>query len=107
MLSKGEYRKKREVLEQMLFDKFKLSSMTELKITNYENRVFLQHPDASKQNGILRLLHLNELNSDEILVISDNVQDIELLKFFSYSACPGAPRSTAASRTVASTTVPP
>lgn len=87
-LSKGEYQKKQEMLQHILQDKLKLSPETKLKAMNYEKRVFLQHPDASKQNGISKLLHLNGLCSDEILVISDNVQDIQLLEYFPYSACP-------------------
>lgn len=87
-LSKSEYQKKSEELIKSLQNMIQAPSEAELKVRTYENRVFLQHPDASKKRGVLKLLDLNGFDSDEILVISDNEQDIELLESFLYSACP-------------------
>lgn len=54
----------------------------------YATRCYLQHREASKKNGILKIVESFGLKKQDILFVSDNVQDDEVFGEFPHTVSP-------------------
>lgn len=59
-----------------------------LKVRTYQARSYLQNQAASKQNGILKIMAGKGYRPEEVLVITDNLQDMDLVAQFPYTLAP-------------------
>ncbi len=54
----------------------------------YATKCYLQHREASKKNGILKIVETYGLNKRDVLFVSDNMQDDEVFRELPYTVSP-------------------
>ncbi|MDO4792726.1 MAG: STM4011 family radical SAM protein [Filifactor alocis] len=54
----------------------------------YFAKCYLQHKEASKKNGILKIADIHGLKKQDVLFVSDNVQDDEVFRELPYTVSP-------------------